>query len=207
MPSKHSRKPNRFTQHDGKASPGQRDRPPGDSLSLTLSSPSATKSLGRLIGRALKGGEVLALMGELGAGKTALVKGIATGIDVPATSVSSPTFVLIHEYRGRLPFIHVDLYRLRTHAEAEGIGLQEYFIGHTVTAIEWADRFPAILPEDRLEIRLMHRGSNVRTAWFSAQGAQSLSLLQHIAEGSRSFPQSSTSRSARPGGRRKAVRR
>src|SRR5512134_369976 len=78
------------------------------SLEFVLSSRSETEFLGQTIGGAAKGGEVLALVGELGAGKTALVRGIAAGLGAPPASVSSPTFVLIHEYRGRLPLIHVD---------------------------------------------------------------------------------------------------
>ncbi len=151
-----------------------------DSSDVVLSSRSETESLGEAIGRAAKGGEVLALIGELGAGKTALVKGVAAGLGAPRTSVSSPTFVLVHEYQGRLPLIHIDLYRLRNSAEAEGIGLQDYFSGHPVVAVEWADRFPALLPQDRLEIRLTHRSPVTRTARLRAQGPLSLRLLSAI---------------------------
>ena len=124
--------------------------------SLELSSPSETERLGRTLGRVLQGGEVIALEGELGVGKTALVRGVASGLNVRPASVSSPTFVLIHQYHGRLPLIHVDLYRLRTESEAENIGLHEYFDGLAVTAIEWADRLPTFLPNDRLEVRMCH---------------------------------------------------
>lgn len=149
------------------------------SWNVSLSSRSETELLGRVIGRAVGGGEVLALMGELGAGKTALVRGVAAGLDVPLEHVSSPTFVLVHEYRGRLPLIHVDLYRLRTGAEVNDIGLEDYFTARSVGAIEWADRFPSLLPEDRLEVRLQHKDPDTRTADVTAHGPCSLTLLKN----------------------------
>ena len=149
-------------------------------LNIMVSSRSETEALGKAIGCALAGGEVLTLIGDLGAGKTTLIRGIAAGLGVPPASVSSPTFVLIHEYRGRLPLIHVDFYRLRTDAEAQSIGLEEYLTGRTVTAIEWADRFPSLLPEDRLEVRLAHRSLATRTVRLEARGPQSRSLLTRL---------------------------
>ena len=180
---------------------------PAGSLDLVLSSCSETESLGRAIGCALKGGEVLALTGELGAGKTALVRGIAAGVGAPPASVSSPTFVLIHEYRGRLPLIHVDLYRLHSTAEAESIGLQDYFTGQAVTAIEWADRFPALLPEDRLEVRLTHRSLATRNARLVAHGPQSIALLTQIKQTRLPARRSTPSRQANPRSRRKVLKR
>ncbi|MGQ0696595.1 MAG: tRNA (adenosine(37)-N6)-threonylcarbamoyltransferase complex ATPase subunit type 1 TsaE [Nitrospiraceae bacterium] len=180
---------------------------PAGSLDLVLSSCSETESLGRAIGRALKGGEVLGLIGELGAGKTALVRGIAAGLGAPTASVSSPTFVLVHEYRGRLPLLHIDLYRLHTNAEAESIGLQDYFTGQAITAIEWADRFPELLPEDRLEVRLSHRSFATRKAQLTAHGPQSFALLTQIKLIRRPAQQSPPSRQAKPRGRRKALER
>lgn len=182
-------------------------RPSIGSLKLALSSRSETESLGRMIGRLLEGGEVLALIGELGAGKTALVRGIATGLDAPPASVSSPTFVLIHEYRGRIPLIHADLYRLRTQAEVEAIGLQDYFTDQTVTAIEWADRFPTLLPNDRLEVHLSHRSPTTRTAQLTAHGPRSISLLAKIVRAHHPTLRSTPSRQANMSGRRKALKR
>jgi tRNA threonylcarbamoyladenosine biosynthesis protein TsaE len=150
---------------------------------------------------------VLALIGELGAGKTALVRGIAAGLGAPPDSVSSPTFVLIHEYRGRLPLIHVDLYRLHTNAEAESIGLSDCFTGHSITAIEWADRFPTLLPDDRLEVRLIHRSPATRKAQLAALGPHSLALLTRIKEAQLTTQRSTSSRQAKSGSRRKARQR
>jgi tRNA threonylcarbamoyladenosine biosynthesis protein TsaE len=128
----------------------------------------------------LKGGESLALSGELGAGKTALVRGIAAGLGAPQEAVSSPTFVLLHEYRGRLPLAHIDLYRLNSWREAESIGLTDYLSGPTVVAVEWADKAPDILPDDRLELQLRHRTVQSRSITFRATGPVSAALLARI---------------------------
>lgn len=187
--------------------PARKIDSPDGSLHLVLQTGAATERLGQAIGRALMGGEVLALTGELGAGKTTLVRGIAGGLKAPSTSVSSPTFVLIHEYRGRLPLIHADLYRLRTEAEAGSIGLQDYFSDRAVVAIEWADRFPGLLPQDRLEIRLSHRSPLVRTARLHAQGPRSHALLARVRLARRPARRSPSPRHTKAGRRRKASNR
>lgn len=158
--------------------PHRTSSPARPTWQLVSPSPDHTDRLGRAIGSALKGGETLALFGPLGAGKTALVRGIAAGLGAPATAVSSPTFVLIHEYRGRLPLAHIDLYRLTTPRQIESIGLLEYLAGPTVAAIEWADKGQAILPSDRLEIVLHHDAVGSRTIQLAATGATSRRLLE-----------------------------
>ncbi|HVE15585.1 MAG TPA: tRNA (adenosine(37)-N6)-threonylcarbamoyltransferase complex ATPase subunit type 1 TsaE [Chthoniobacterales bacterium] len=150
-----------------------------------LSTVTETNRLGRLIGSVLEGGEVLALSGPLGAGKTALVRGIATGLGAPARAVSSPTFVLLHEYRGRVPLVHVDLYRLTAQGEAESIGLGDYLSGQTVVAVEWAEKAPHILPDDRLELELRHRTVQSRSIDFRATGPLSSALLARVKYGAR----------------------
>ena len=137
-----------------------------------------TDRLGQVIGRVLRGGETIALYGPLGAGKTALVRGIAQGLGASPTAISSPTFVVIHEYdQGRLPLAHVDLYRIRSPRELESTGLIEYFSGQTVTAIEWADKGLAALPLDRIEIALNHRTVRSRTIQLSVTGPKSDEVL------------------------------
>jgi tRNA threonylcarbamoyladenosine biosynthesis protein TsaE len=146
------------------------------SLPWTLLSTSHrhTDLLGQAIGRILRGGETIALYGPLGAGKTALVRGIAQGLGASPMAVTSPTFVMIHEYdQGRLPLVHVDLYRIRTAHELESTGLVEYFSGQTVTAIEWADKGLASLPRDRIEITLKHHAARSRTIQLLTTGPKS----------------------------------
>jgi tRNA threonylcarbamoyladenosine biosynthesis protein TsaE len=121
-----------------------------------------TFRLGRDFAASLKPGDVLALCGDLAAGKTQFVKGLAAGLGV-ATEVTSPTFTLIHEYRGgRLPLYHVDLYRLETEDEALKIGIDEYLESDGVTAIEWADKFAALVPGDARWVRFRVAGESER---------------------------------------------
>ncbi len=113
---------------------------------ITSHSPAETFELGRKVAATLRGGEVLALDGDLGAGKTHFVKGIAAGLGCDA-DVTSPTFTLIHEYTGgRLPLHHFDFYRLESEDEVLRLGLDDYLGTEGVAAIEWAGKFPALLP-------------------------------------------------------------
>lgn len=123
---------------------------------------------------------MVALYGELGSGKTALVRGMAVGLGAPSRAVSSPTFVLIHEYHGRLRLAHADLYRLDSAGELPHIGLADYDDGNTVTAIEWADKAGRHLPADRLEIHLEHRSPGVREIGFIPRGVQARGLLSRL---------------------------
>ena len=136
-----------------------------------------TARLGQAIGTVLLGGETIALYGPLGSGKTSLVRGIAQGLGASPTDVTSPTFVVIHEYQGRLPLAHVDLYRIGSPRELESTGLTEYFSGQTVTAIEWADKGLASLPQDRIEIVLNHRAARTRIIQLSVTGPKSHEVL------------------------------
>ena len=141
---------------------------------LVSTSHQHTTRLGHVIGLVLRGGETIALYGPLGAGKTALVRGIAQGLGSSPTTISSPTFVVIREYdQGRLPLAHVDLYRIRSLRELESTGLIEHFSGQTVTAIEWADKGISALPPDRIEIALNHRAARSRTIQLSVTGPKS----------------------------------
>jgi len=111
-----------------------------------------TVALGEAIGRALGAGDVVAMTGDLGAGKTTMTRGIAAGLGV-TDLIHSPTFTVVHEHKGRIPLYHIDLYRLCS-AELESIGFEEYLEGGGVTVIEWAERADGELPMGRLSIDL-----------------------------------------------------
>ena len=111
-------------------------------------SPDETVAFGRRFAENLKPGDVLALTGDLGSGKTQFVKGLAAGIGA-ATPATSPTFTLIHEYSGgRLPIYHFDFFRVEDRQSAERLGLDDYFFGDGVSVIEWADKFSDVIPEN-----------------------------------------------------------
>ena len=115
-------------------------------------SPEETESFGRQFAGSVKPGEVLALVGELGSGKTQFVKGIAAGLN-SATTATSPTFTLVHEYSdGRLPIYHFDFFRIDDRQSAERLGLDEYFFGDGVAIVEWADKFSDLIPDSALWI-------------------------------------------------------
>ncbi len=121
--------------------------------SCTSRSPAQTRRLGQLLAKQLKTGDVVALLGEIGAGKTTFVQGIARGLGIPAGGVTSPSFVLVREHRGQMPLYHADLFRLERLPEAATVGLEEYYEADGVTVIEWANRIPDVMPEEFLEVR------------------------------------------------------
>ncbi len=139
-------------------------------LILRSGSEEKTIDYGRVLGGLLDRGDVVALVGELGAGKTYLTKGLALGLGARDTKViTSPTFTIINEYSGRLPIFHLDFFRLNEYHEVEELGYEEYFYGPGVSIIEWAEKFPKILPEEHLEIKINILGENERelelTVW------------------------------------------
>lgn len=135
-----------------------------------------TEALGERLGRASRPGDVLALWGELGAGKTVLVRGFARGLGIPQRDVTSPTFVIVHEHwGGRLPLFHVDLYRV-SREEAASTGWDESLAGGGVTAIEWPDRVGPLLPEDRLDVRIEHEGETERRIRLEPSGPRACEL-------------------------------
>jgi len=152
----------------------------GVSLKIKLPDAEATGELGRLLGMGLKPGHVLALIGELGAGKTTLVRGMVRGIGADPEQVHSPTFTMIHLYPGHLALYHVDLYRIDRIEELDAIGLDEALEGFdSACAVEWADKFPQALPPNRLEIKLAYDGE-ARNAELRATDESHGKLLQAI---------------------------
>ncbi len=115
-----------------------------------------TMEIGVKFAKGLKRGDCVALIGDLGAGKTVFTKGVAKGLGVKnARYVNSPTFVIIKEHKGRFPLYHFDLYRLDSHSGFDDMNCEEYFYGDGVTVIEWADKIRELLPDRRWEISLV----------------------------------------------------
>jgi tRNA threonylcarbamoyladenosine biosynthesis protein TsaE len=138
---------------------------------IETSSPEETLLLAEHLGRLLEPGDVIALIGELGSGKTLFAQGLARGLEVPGSfAVTSPTFTLVNEYPGRLTFYHLDLYRIDGPARCVDLGLDELLYGEGAAAIEWAERLGAELPEARLEVHLTFAGETGRYLQFRAFG-------------------------------------
>lgn len=148
--------------------------------SLVADSPEATAVAGECLGARLGPGDVVGLTGELGAGKTCFVQGLARGLGV-RTPATSPTFVLVNEYRGRLPVHHVDVYRTHTLTELLDLGLEELLAGDGVTVIEWADRCAALLPAHTIRVHIEGIGDQPRRITISEgktdRGASDRGLL------------------------------
>ena len=150
-------------------------------LKISVESETATGELGRQIAESLEPGAVIALIGDLGAGKTRLVQAIAVGLGVPVDQVNSPTFTLVQEYDGRIPLRHCDTYRLRDADEFLDLGLDELLALDGIALIEWADRVKHLLPRDliRIEIRIVSPTSREFT--LIATGKRSRSMLERLA--------------------------
>ncbi len=127
-------------------------------------SPTMTFNFGKRVGKRLAAGSVIALMGELGCGKTLFTKGICFGLDIPVRQVNSPTFVLVNEYRGKLPVFHMDLYRLENVTEELEIGLLDYLskVESGIMVVEWAEKMLSLLPDDCLQVHFQALATHKR---------------------------------------------
>jgi tRNA threonylcarbamoyladenosine biosynthesis protein TsaE len=134
-----------------------------------------TRRLGKALGKILKRGDIISLTGEIGTGKTVLVQGIAEGLGVK-DRVSSCTFCLMAEYRGRIPLYHFDLYRI----EKEDIGFDDFLYSDGVSVIEWADRADDIIPEEHLKIAMFHIGEKSRRLLFIPKGKHYLKIVNSL---------------------------
>lgn len=137
-------------------------------LTLELDSESQTDALGRTLASLAGPGQVIGLIGDLGAGKTRLVRGFAEALGVDPSAIASPTFVLIQEYAGRVPIYHFDAYRLAGPEDFDALGAAEYFTSGGICLIEWADLVLNRLPEDAWLVRLTPTGPTSRTAAVEA---------------------------------------
>lgn len=120
---------------------------------IESTSPAQTEALGEKLGQAARVGEIYCLCGDLGVGKTVFTKGFAKGLGVEDV-ITSPTFTIVNEYHGRLPFYHFDVYRISCEEEMDDIGYEEYFFGDGVCLIEWAELIAGLLPPDAVQIRI-----------------------------------------------------
>lgn len=151
-------------------------------LRLSVASAAEMQRLAFRLGRALTVGDVVALTGPLGAGKTTFVQGLAQGMEVPADRhVASPTFALVNQHPGRVPLVHVDFYRIKDPSELPELGIEEAY-DQAATAIEWAERFPEWLPADTLHVLISMDGSG-RVLEARGHGRRSQRMLATLASG------------------------
>jgi len=150
-------------------------------MDLVTRSAEETERLGERIGRIAEPGDVLALWGDLGAGKTVLTRGVAAGLGIPGSEITSPTFVLLHEHHGgRLPLFHLDLYRMRGEADLTSVGWEECLESGGVTVIEWPERTGAGLPEDRIDVKITHAGDQERVLRLEAAGPRARARVARL---------------------------
>ncbi|MGH7935357.1 MAG: tRNA (adenosine(37)-N6)-threonylcarbamoyltransferase complex ATPase subunit type 1 TsaE [Candidatus Binataceae bacterium] len=150
-------------------------------VTLIVESRSAreTKTWGRRLASLLEGGELLGFSGELGAGKTCFIKGLARGLSLPEEQILSPSFTMIQEHRGRLPLYHIDLYRLEAVA-LDDLGLREYLFSEAIAAVEWFERLREADDLDRLSIRISYAAANSRRIEFSAGDERYSSIIEKL---------------------------
>lgn len=141
--------------------------------------PEETEYIGQRMAKFLKPGDFISLNGDLGSGKTVLSQGIAKGLEIDEP-ITSPTFTIIQEYhKGRLPFYHMDVYRLNSVNEMDDLGYEEYFYGEGVTIVEWGNKFAEILPEEFLNIEF-RQGSEGRELCFFPKGKHYERLVEEL---------------------------
>lgn len=173
-------------------------------LELVTRSAAETAALGAKLGRALRPGDCVALVGELGAGKTQLVRGACRGAKVPAREVSSPSFAIVATYGGRLPVHHADLYRINDLDELYATGFFDLVGGDGAILVEWAERVPGALPEERLTITLSHdpKRDDSRRVSLEGVGERHARLAERLGGRARS-PEDRPSERKAQGGRRR----
>lgn len=149
-------------------------------FSIITSGPEQTERVGEALGSLLGQGDLVCLYGDLGAGKTHFSYGIALGLEVREQYITSPTFTFINEYHGRVPFYHIDLYRLKDPSELEGIGFDEYIDSDGATVIEWAERAEDELPDECLNVYLSHVTETSREIGFLGEGERYEKLVDEL---------------------------
>jgi tRNA threonylcarbamoyladenosine biosynthesis protein TsaE len=142
-------------------------------------SPHETKSWGRRLASLLEGGELLGLIGDLGAGKTCFIKGLARGLSLREEDILSPTFTMIQEHHGRFPLYHIDLYRLEE-VTLDDLGLREYLFSEGVAAVEWFERLRGGTDMEYLSVRISYAGANLRRIEFSAADSRHAQIISKL---------------------------
>lgn len=148
-------------------------------LEVVSNSAAQTGSLGSRLGELAAPGDVVLLVGKLGAGKTCFTQGVAKGLGIDEYT-PSPSFVLVREYQGRLPLYHIDLYRLDRLEEIVHLGLDDYLYGKGVSVVEWADRGLKAMPEEHLLVEIEHLTATKRKLTFEPRGARHTRMLAKL---------------------------
>ena len=151
---------------------------PSAEWKFVSTSEAQTEGLAVTLAKAFEPGTVVALVGHLGAGKTRLVRALCKALGIDRREVASPTYVLVHEYEGRLPVFHFDIYRLRQPSDFLDLGADEYLNSEGVCLIEWADRIAGLLPADHLQVEILVTGETTREFCFTAAGPRSQRLIE-----------------------------
>jgi len=149
-------------------------------LTIITKSPEDTQKLGKKISKLIKPGDLLAFYGELGAGKTCLIQGISRGLEVK-DYVTSPSFTIINEYKGKILVFHFDLFRLSNIEEILDLGYEEYFYGEGLTVIEWAEKIENLLPRDHLKIDIKFKSYYERRISLIPKGDRFNIFLKELA--------------------------
>ena len=152
------------------------------SVKYLTTSVEKTVWLGQQFGIQLIDGDIVALIGDLGGGKTWFTKGVATGLEIGPDYVVSPTFTLVNEYKGRHQLFHIDLYRLKNKAEIMALDLEDYLSGEGIVVIEWADRWPGELPEETIQIELKMVDEHTRELRFSGSHLRAKEIIGALKE-------------------------
>ncbi|MET0404382.1 MAG: tRNA (adenosine(37)-N6)-threonylcarbamoyltransferase complex ATPase subunit type 1 TsaE [Cystobacter sp.] len=151
---------------------------PTSSRTVRSDSPEQTHGLGVRLGRLLQPGDFVGLVGDLGAGKTHLVRGVAEGAEVARSQVASPTFAIVYPYQGRVPLYHADLYRLSDYDELDATGFLARVGGAGAMLVEWVDRSPGAAPREHLRLTLREVGEESRELHAEAWGERPAALLR-----------------------------
>jgi len=153
-----------------------------NSVKYLTTSVEKTVWLGQQLGIELISGDIIALIGDLGGGKTWFTKGVAIGLEIDPNDIVSPTFTLVNEYRGRQQIFHIDLYRLKNTIEILDLDLEDYFSRDGIVVIEWADRWPGKLPENKIHVELKMIDEHTRELEFSGNHYRAKKIIGALKE-------------------------